>query len=77
MAEFSTLASVADPSQPQEMKVTLRSKSHANITFWLKVPFLFLHGAARLGVLVTGTWDPSIAPIQFCIYKVWEKIRNR
>jgi hypothetical protein len=41
MAELSTLASVADPSQPHEIVVTFKSKSHPIITFWLRDPFQF------------------------------------
>jgi hypothetical protein len=42
IADLRTLESVANPSQPIEMKMMLRLKTHATITLMLSVPFLFL-----------------------------------
>jgi len=64
-ADLRTLASVAELSQPDEMKVKFRSKSHASIIFWLRVPFLFPYGACLSWEMVIGIWVPSIAPRQF------------
>jgi hypothetical protein len=65
IADRRTLASVADPSHPVDMKVIFRSKSQATITFWLRVPFLFLKGATLSGEIVMGlsAFKHSLNPI--------------